>query len=138
MTGTLASWLPPELTVVQPYAMGALMGCPPVQNAPCPVTPSWFVAPASGTCVGMDRPELMIATCFVAPAAVQADARKRGEKAMIMMLPKGLMERLEDDPKLWPRRPKLAPVSDIGGGLVAPEPQATAFVDALMALEEDD
>lgn len=124
------TWLPPELTTAQPYSMG------PTTRWSAPF-PQGSTLPAMGTCVGMDRPELMIATCFVAPAAVQADARKRGERGIIMTVPSGLMERL-DDPALWPRRPKLAPVAEIGDGLVAPEPQAQAFLDALMALEDED
>lgn len=134
MTVSVAgSWLPPELTTVQPYSMG------PTTRWSAPF-PRGATLPAMGTCVGMDRPELMIATCFVAPAAVQADARKRGERAMIMMMPPGLAERLDTDPKLWPRRPKAAadPV-EVAHELSLPHgPVPKSFVDALMALEEDD
>ena len=63
--GVAASWLPPELWVIQPYSMGALMRCPPDQSHPCPVRPQEFIAPASGTVKIMDASELAILTCLM-------------------------------------------------------------------------
>ena len=81
----------------------------------------------------------MIATCFVAPAPVQAAAKAVGEKAIIMMVPPGLHELLEGDERLWPndywraaKRPKAAAVP------VVPVEIAEAMVLDLHALEDDD
>lgn len=127
------SWLPRELTVVQPYSMGPLM-CRPERGC----AREW-AAPAVGTCVGMDRPELMISAAFVAPPEIQREALRSGRRDIMMMVPRGLAEILEADSKLWPRNSRrLAPVAEIGGGLVAPKPLADAFMDALAALDEDD
>ena len=68
------SWLPPELTTVQPYSMSPVLGCDvSEERARCAGV---WVAPATGTCVGMDRPELMISSVFVAPMDVQRQAQK--------------------------------------------------------------
>jgi len=81
------SWLPAELTIVQPYSMGPLM-CGPARCA------GMWVAPATGTCVGMDRPELMISSVFVAPMAIQREAQKAGRRGIVMTYPAGLLEAL--------------------------------------------
>ncbi len=93
--GVAATWLPPELWVIQPYSMGPLMGCPPDQSRPCPVARSGrFVSPANGTVALMDAPELAILTCFIAPAAVQRKAQKDGQRGLMMIRAPGLMEKL--------------------------------------------
>ena len=134
-----ATWLPAELTVVQPYSMG------PVTSW-SPVFPQGSTLPAMGTVVGMDRPEMMIRAAFVAPVAVQRQAQKAGETAIIMQYPKGLLEALG---LVKPAPVELVEVEGAGhGGLViTPAAHAAidqnnaitdAFLDALMALEDED
>lgn len=124
------SWLPPELTVVQPYSMGPLM-CRPERGC----ARDW-AAPAVGTCVGMDRPELMISACFVAPPEVQREALKSGRRDIIMMVPRGLPELLEADPRLWPRGLPREAGADPETRPVIVDQQT--FMDQLAALDEDD
>lgn len=125
MTGAAATWLPPELTHTQPYSMG------PVTRW-SPPFPLGSTLPAGGTIVGMDRSDLMIATCFVAPARVQRAAQKAGQRGIIMAYPKGLLEALglvkaEDDDEVTPSPSPAAAVL-----------HGQAFVDALMALDDEE
>lgn len=118
------SWLPAELSGVQPYSMGPLL-----RDTAASCVGAW-ATPAVGTCVGMDRTELMISSCFVAPMAVQRDAQKRGQRGIIMFYPKGLLEAL-------------------GLGETPPEPEVErtpkpfeilrgrSFMDSLADLEDD-
>ncbi len=154
--GVAATWLPPELWVIQPYSMGPLMGCPPDQSRPCPVARSGrFVSPANGTVALMDAPELAILTCFIAPAAVQRKAQKQGQRGLMMIMPKGLVETIGSDPKLWPRtRTKVPatmtwvdsetgiPMAERAGEVISEwereQAARRAFAAALAALDEDE
>jgi hypothetical protein len=119
------SWLPAELSGVQPYSMGPLL-----RDTAASCVGKW-ATPAVGTCVGMDRSELMISSCFVAPMEVQYDAQKRGQRGIIMFYPKGLLEAL-------------------GLGETPPEPEVErtprpfevlrelSFMDSLADLEDED
>jgi hypothetical protein len=117
------SWLPAELTIVQPYSMSPLM-CGPERCA------GVWVAPATGTCVGMDRPELMISSVFVAPMAVQREAQKAGVRGIIMRRVPGLLEALGLVPEEAP-----APVvtrTEVPGWV------PPMFAETLAALEDDE
>ena len=134
--GVAASWLPPELWVTQPYSMGALMRCPPDQSRPCPIERSGgFVSPESGTVKIMDAPELAILTCFIAPGAVQRDAQKHGERALMMLRAKGLAEALGMN---MPQH--MAPPVEVRRELTEWEREQEArrqFAEALAALDDD-
>lgn len=133
------SWLPAEMSGVQPYSMGPLLRD---TAASCV---GRFATPAVGTCVGMDRTELMISSCFVAPMDVQRDAQKRGQRGIMMIMPKGLIELIGDDPKLWPRTRTKVPAAatwvdaDTGVPLIEGRHAArTSFMDSLADLEDED
>lgn len=132
--GVAASWLPPELWVVQPYSMGALMGCPPDQSRPCPVRPQEFIAPASGTIAILDAPELAILSCFVAPASVQHRAKKAGENALIMIRARGLTEALGLESPPAPPEPEVLLQTDWERDQEA----RRQFAEALAALDDDE
>lgn len=82
---TRSTWLPAELLHVQPYSMGPLVGW------------NHFALPPDEWGRRMDAPELMIRTCFWAPMAIQRQAQRAGQNAIIMMRPKGLVELIEAD-----------------------------------------
>ena len=93
-----ATWLPPELSVVQPYSMG------PVTNWD-PIWPVGSTLPAMGTILqcddqistgrrGLSGAEFAILGVFVAPAAIQRAAQAQGERGIIMARPRGLIEAL--------------------------------------------
>ena len=133
--GVAASWLPPELWIVQPYSMGSLIGCPPDQSRPCPVRPQEFISPASGTIAILDAPELAILTCLVAPASIQRQAQKTGERSIIMIRAKGLLEKLGMEPE-----PQAAPVP-VEKPMTDWEREQEArrvFAEALAALDGDE
>ena len=133
--GVAATWLPPELWVIQPYSMGPLMGCPPDQSRPCPVDRGGrFVSPANGTVPILDAPELAILTCFVAPAATQRKAQKEGQRGIIMIRAPGLYEALNGP------RPALAPASVVAAQTDWEREQEArrAFAEALAALDDDE
>lgn len=81
----------------QPYSLGPLTRW-------SPPFPAGTTLPAEGTLTRMDGegPELDILMCFVAPRDVQQEARRRGERALMMRYAPGLREALAD-PALWPR-----------------------------------
>ena len=133
--GVAASWLPPELWIVQPYSMGPLIGCPPDQSRPCPVRPQEFISPASGTVAILDAPELAILTCLVAPASIQRQAQKTGERAIMMIRAKGLLESLG-----MARHPSAPAVAEVAEALTEWEREQEArrvFAEALAALDDD-
>jgi hypothetical protein len=140
--GVAATWLPPELTTVQPYSMGPLT--------------RWgervMMLPAHGTIVRMDdratsgpfspANEMMIRGAFVAPASVQRAAQKEGEKALIMAYPAGLLEALG-----LAENGQASDLVNVGGGHGGLEvtPRAAeaieehkTFIDALRALEDEE
>ena len=120
---------------VQPYSMGSVIGCPPDQSRPCPVRPQEFIAPASGTVAILDAPELAILTCLVAPASVQRQAQKAGEKAIMMIRAKGLLEKLGMVPE-----PKIDP-AQVAAALTDWEREQEsrqAFAQALAALDDEE
>lgn len=96
-----ASWLPPELTIVQPYSMG------PVTHW-APLYPRGATMPAMGTIAQMDDritahglmngADMSILGCLVAPKAIQKAAQASGETAIIMERPRGLLEALAPVP----------------------------------------
>jgi len=142
--GVAASWLPPELSVVQPYSMSPVVGCPNVLNRPCPL----FVSPASATIVRMDDAitvggrfmppnVMMIKGAFVAPARVQREAQKTGETALIMQYPAGLLEALGMAERPNVESSALAEQAEIATAILA-EGSPQAFVDALHAMEDED
>lgn len=135
--GVAASWLPPELWVTQPYSMGALVGCPPDQSRPCPIERrGGFISPSSGTIKIMDAPELAILTCLIAPAGVQREARKGGERALMMLRAKGLAENLGMN---MPEH--MAPPVEVRRELTEWEREQEArrqFAEALAALDDDE
>jgi hypothetical protein len=145
--GVAATWLPPELSVVQPYSMSPVIGCPPVLDRPCPLERRMLIVPASGTAVRMDDEitvggrffppnVMMIKGAFVASARVQRAAQKEGEQALIMQYPAGLLEALglagEDMRHTGLSAPKTADVA------VANLDAGQTFIDALRALEDED
>lgn len=133
--GVAATWLPPELWVIQPYSMGPLMGCPPDQSRPCPVRPQEFISPASGTIAILDSPELAILTCFVAPASVQHAAQKQGQRGIMMIRAPGLYEALGVKPAPAPEVTQaVVPMTDWERDQEA----RRAFAEALAALDDDD
>lgn len=134
--GVAASWLPPELWIVQPYSMGPLIGCPPDQSRPCPVRPQEFISPASGTVAILDAPELAILTCLVAPASIQRQAQKTGERSIIMIRAKGLLEKLDMMPEPTPidAEPAEKPITD----WEREQEARRVFAEALAALDEDE
>lgn len=79
----MASWLPPEVGgACQPYSMLPLfrrLGHDPK-----------YASPAMGTLVPIDRSELSIRMCLVAPSNVQRAAQAQGVKAMVMIRSKGI------------------------------------------------
>lgn len=80
--------LPPEIVGVQPYSMGPITGWDPEIMR---------IMPALGTARFADVPELMVKTCFWAPAQVQRMARAQGVRGIVMQRPNGLAEALERD-----------------------------------------
>jgi hypothetical protein len=122
MTSVEASWLPPELTITQPYSMGPLTRWDPRSTLP-----------AMGTVRLFDAPELAILGCFIAPGRVQAAARAQGERGIMMIRAKGLVEALglvnsalaEVD---------VTPIQSAAAAVLGGQ----AFVDALHALEDGD
>lgn len=138
--GVVKSWLPPELAVSQPYTMSALMGCSTDRTRPCAQP---HVLPSMGTSVRMDDARtcgpympgnvMMILGAFIAPARVQHEAQKAGERAIMMQHPRGLLEKLglvrEQEPEISP-----AAHAAIDQGNAATD----AFLDALHALEDED
>lgn len=144
--GVAATWLPPDLSIVQPYSMGPVVGCPDVLDRRCPLEARMLVSPASGTMVRMDDEitvggrffppnVMMIKGAFVAPARVQRAAQKAGETALMMMYPKGLLEALSlveaevKHPRQVPSNSQVV-VANLDAG--------QTFVDALHALEDED
>ena len=122
------SWLPPELTTVQPYSMSPVLGCDvSEERARCAGV---WVAPATGTCVGMDRPELMISSVFVAPMDVQRQAQKQGVRGIVMRRVPGLLEALGLVPEV-PQAPVVTRTEK--RGWVPP-----TFAETLAALEDDE
>ncbi len=135
--GVAASWLPPELWVIQPYSMGTLVGCPPDQSRPCPIERrGGFISPSSGTVKIMDAPELAILTCLIAPGAIQRQAQKTGERGIIMIRVPGLLEALgmipaDVTPVISQARPELSEWE-------RDQEARRQFAEALAALDDDD
>jgi hypothetical protein len=120
------SWLPAELTIVQPYSMSPVLGCRASHCA------GMWVAPATGTCVGMDRPELMISSVFVAPMAVQRQAQKEGVRGIVMRRVPGLLEALGLVPEGAQEQAPVVTRTE-KPGWVPP-----TFAEALAALEDEE
>lgn len=75
--------LPPEVGgVCQPYSMLPLFA----RTGHDPK----YASPALGTLTAVDRSELMIRMCLVAPTSIQRAAQAAGVKAMVMIRPKGI------------------------------------------------
>jgi hypothetical protein len=138
----VATWLPPELVVTQPYSMGPVTRWDPPMPRGC-------TAPAMGTVLQMDDristgsrglpngAEMAILGAFIAPAKVQRAAQMQGERGIIMSRPKGLIELIGDT------QPKRLSQSDqdceaaqrdqvLGLG------PAVTLADLLAAAEDDD
>jgi hypothetical protein len=49
-----------------------------------------YASPSMGTLVAVDRSELAIRMCLVAPSSVQRAAQVAGVKSMVMIRPKGI------------------------------------------------
>ena len=83
-----SSWLPHELGgLVQPYSMGPLM-----QRMRIPMK---YAVQSMGTARKLDVPELNIRAVFMAPSAIQYQARaETGVERVIYFTPKGLVEAL--------------------------------------------
>lgn len=78
-----SSWLPPEVGgACQPYSM-----LPLLRRTGHDLK---YASPAMSTVVPMDRSELSIRTCLVAPSSVQRAAQAQGVTAMVMIRPKGI------------------------------------------------
>lgn len=75
--------LPPEVGgVCQPYSMLPLFA----RTGHDPR----YASPAMGTLTAVDRSELMIRMCLIAPTSIQRAAQAAGVKAMVMIRPKGV------------------------------------------------
>ena len=75
--------LPPEVGgVCQPYSMLPLFA----RTGHDPQ----YASPALGTLVAVDRSELSIRMCLIAPTSVQRAAQAAGIKAMVMIRPRGI------------------------------------------------
>ena len=75
--------LPPEVGgVCQPYSMLPLFA----RTGHDPQ----YASPAMGTLVPLDRGELSIRMCLIAPTSVQRSAQAAGIKAMVMIRPRGI------------------------------------------------
>ena len=123
MTSVEASWLPPELTITQPYSMGPLTRWDPRSTLP-----------AMGTVRLFDAPELAILGCFIAPGRVQAAARAQGERGIMMIRAKGLVEALG-----LVKHPDVEPEATWQDeAFTHHETIGQKFVDALHALEDGD
>jgi len=88
----MSTWLPPEIGRSQPYSMGPLTRWDDTMAR---------ISPALGAVVSMDRPDMAVKTCLVAPAAVQRQAQRSGIGAIMMVRVPGLIESL-NDPRYWP------------------------------------
>jgi hypothetical protein len=75
--------LPPEVGgVCQPYSMLPLLARTGHDFR--------YASPALGTLTAVDRSELMIRMCLIAPTSIQRVAQAAGVKAMVMIRPKGI------------------------------------------------
>jgi hypothetical protein len=75
--------LPPEVGgVCQPYSMLPLFA----RTGHDPK----YATPAMGTLVPLDRSELSIRMCLIAPSYVQRAAQAAGVKTMVMIRPRGI------------------------------------------------
>lgn len=88
----MRSWLPMELTRLQPYSLCPLFG-PLGLHEVAPMLPPQTVAriddvASTGGIGGGAEREIL--TCLVAPRPVQMAARKQGINAVIMIRPKGI------------------------------------------------
>lgn len=80
--------LPPEVGgVCQPYSMLPLFA----RTGHDPK----YASPALGTLTAVDRSELMIRMCLIAPTSIQRAAQAAGVKAMVMIRPKGIEKIVE-------------------------------------------
>ena len=99
--------LPPEVGgVCQPYSMLPLFA----RTGHDPQ----YASPAMGTLVPLDRGELSIRMCLIAPVSVQRAAQAAGIKAMVMIRPRGIEKVEGAGPRPVPLSTKL---SDIIEGL---------------------
>jgi len=78
-----SSWLPAEISRAQPYSMGPVSRWNPEMMR---------VSPATGTVTRMDRPKINVRLMFVAPASVQRDAQRVGERGIMMIRAPGLLD----------------------------------------------
>lgn len=81
MKGPRSTWLPPELTIEQPYSMCPLVhrvagGC----EVKLPAGNIQLTFPALGGCRVMDAPEAMVLSVLWADTAARRAAKARGER----------------------------------------------------------
>ena len=80
----------PQLGMGQPYTM-----CHALRLVDRRVDCGKLATPAFGSNYGMDRPDVLIRLCLIAPARVQRAARAAGVKDVIAIRAPGLLEALE-------------------------------------------
>lgn len=85
----MTSWLP-QLAASQPYTM-----CHALRLVDPAVDCAKLATPAFGTNQAMDRPDVLIRLCLMAPAGVQRAARAQGVAGVVQIRVPGLAEALE-------------------------------------------